>query len=750
MTIGAPIATTVRTSLAGDWDAWLGPADDALAGRPAERTLGVPGNWWLHGLDHAGMVTFARDVAIGEGQAGRPLRLRFEGVDYRCRAWLDGTELGRHEGYFDPFWFDIPGVGAGSHRLVVEVDSPDDPPGTVWHLRKTMIKGVLAHHDCRPGGGWDREGQAWSSGGIWGPVTLETWPSDVIVDEVLVRAVPAGDGRADVELQVALSIRPGAPGAVTVRLALEGPRDRDALETTVELPESGGPWRVTTSGRLALGDRWTTWDRGTPVLYAGIVTVLDASDTDGPLLASASVRTGVRSVHVDRSFRWHLNGDEVWIRGTNYIGTFWPAAYDEALVRRDLELLRDAGLNQVRIHAHVAGPLVYDVADELGLMVWQDFPLQWGYTDEPAFQAEAIRQLRAMVRGLGSHPSIVAWCCHNESPWDAPWMAEETGGAYDPEHNRALDAALEAAAREEDQTRYVHRNSGTGDGHVYAGWYFGHWEDFGYRPGGPFVTEYGSLAPPDVATLRRIIPAAAIAYDTRGARKAWRFHDFQHNETRTNIGVLPSDGLERYVAAAQAYQANLLQVATEAYRRGKASQPGGLPADGGPLITGIQQFMAVEGWESLTWAVLDHERNPKPGYHALRRAMAPLLVSVELREARGRPSPRPRAGRTIRLRGWLVNDLPSPVPAGTLHWRIDRIADPRLPGIGAGGPEPLSEDARMAGGELALEGAPPDSATILGETETRLPAGWHRITLHLVERDGRTLAANHLDVEVRR
>ena len=511
------------TSLGGSWEYWLAPADAALEGRAAQGTIDLPANWWLRGIEHAGQATFARDVEIEPDLAGRPLRLRFEGVDYRCRVWLDGQELGHHEGYFDPFWFDLPCLAAGSHRLVVEVDSPEEPYGTVWHMHKTLIKGVLGHHDARPGGGWDREGQAHNSGGIWGPVTLEAWPSAVIVDSFVVHAVPGAEGRANVEVRATLSSLPGAPGAVAVRLGLAGPRDGSGLEVLADLPEAGGRTTVTAAGELALADRWTTWDRGRPVLYEAELTVRDARSSAGPVLAAAATRTGVRSVSVDASFRWRLNGEEVFVRGTNYIGTFWPAAYDEALVRRDLELVREAGLNQVRVHAHVAPAVVYDVADELGLMVWQDFPLQWGYSDEPAFHAEAQRQLLAMIRDIGSHPSIVAWCCHNESPWDSPWMAEEAGGSYDPTHNRDLDATLEALAREADPTRYVHRNSGTGDGHVYAGWYFGRWEDFAYRPGGPFVTEYGSLAPPDIETLREIIPADAIDYGSRAARKAWRW-----------------------------------------------------------------------------------------------------------------------------------------------------------------------------------------------------------------------------------
>ncbi|MYH54757.1 MAG: hypothetical protein F4135_01110 [Acidimicrobiia bacterium] len=756
---GAP-----HISLAGMWDIWLGPGDDALAGLPSEGAIELPANWWLRGLDHAGKATFARTFEVDASVGNNLWRLRFEGVDYYCRVWLDGELLGSHEGYFEPFWFDLANLTAGTHRLVVEVDSPHEPWGTVWHMHKTLIKGVFGHHDARPGAGWSREGQARNSGGIWAPVTLEAWPDRVMIDRVVVRARPAGqEDQADVDFCGTLTVAEAAPSEVTVTLTLTGPSDGGQMSVEVAVPSppagSASPALAPTatvdfeaSARLPLSDRWTTWCRGRPMLYDGQVTVTakhpDGSaeqNGTGDVPATRRIRTGVRSCSVDESYRWYLNGEEIWIRGTNYIGTYWPSEYTEKRMRQDLELIRDAGINQVRVHAHVIPPQFYDIADELGVMIWQDFPLQWGYTDDPAFHVEAHRQMRAMIGLLGSHPSIVAWCCHNESPWDAPWMAEEFGGSHDPDHNRRLDEDLEAVARDADPNRYVHRNSGTGDSHHYAGWYFGHWEDFAQRPGGPFVTEYGAAAPPDVATLREIIPVEAHAYDSAEARRIWAFHDFQHNETKQHVKVLPSDGLERYVAAAQDYQANLIQTATESYRRGKARRPGGLPADGGPLITGIHHFMAVEGWEALTWAVLDHNRQPKPGYHALRRAMAPLLVCVELRDGAERPTPRPRAGRVVNLRFWLINDRVEPVPESTLFWSLRPISDHVVAADGEGTAPAVAE------GSLPVVGAAPDSAMIIGEAEVRAPLGRHRVDLRLAASDlTEPLAANHLDLEVRR
>src|SRR5690606_36036238 len=81
-------------------------------------------------------------------------------------------------------------------------------------------------------------------------------------------------------------------------------------------------------------------------------------------------------------------------------------------LRRDVDLAVAAGLDMVRVHAHVTRPEVYAAADEAGLLVWQDFPLQWGYAR--TVRRQARRQAREMVDLLGHHPSIAVWCGHNE------------------------------------------------------------------------------------------------------------------------------------------------------------------------------------------------------------------------------------------------------------------------------------------------------------------------------------------------
>ena len=106
----------------------------------------------------------------------------------------------------------------------------------------------------------------------------------------------------------------------------------------------------------------------------------------------------------------------------------WTGLADatDSEVRRDVELAVEAGLDALRVQAHVAGDALYDAADELGMLLLQDFPLQWGYGR--SVRREAVRQARETVFTLGHHPSIVQWCAHDEPVADAPQVEGDSTG----------------------------------------------------------------------------------------------------------------------------------------------------------------------------------------------------------------------------------------------------------------------------------------------------------------------------------
>jgi beta-mannosidase len=694
--------TTSTLDLNGTWE--LATALDG----PWQPTT-VPGNWWLDGIDGPETVWYRRTVTVPADWAGRNVRLTVGAADYRATLTWDGVEIGTHTGGFASFTVPVPAVD-GDHELIVRVDCPTDPFGEVWPHTKTTLRGVMGHHDARPGG-WSQRGQERSTGGLWGSVTLSVF--DVCAIDTVRFTTSLRGADADADVVVIVDVAGDAPVWATVRAlltahapgeALDGPDYELWTETWLE----PGRNEVTVRGPLAAPRLWWTWDHGDPDRYQ-LTTVVEV---DGECAASDERLVGVRSIEVGDDWVWRLNGRPVFIRGMNYIGEQWLSALTPERAAADVALATGANLNALRVHAHVTAPGFYDACDAAGVLVWQDLPMQWGYADT----AETYRVARTMVRELidlhGWRPSVAYWCAHNEAPWNEPWMAEEAG-RYVPDQNQRLDHELAALFRRLDPSRPALANSGAGDGHTYPGWYWGTWRVAAEIPGGAFVTEYGAQAVPCLDTLRTYLGEDA-------ALDEWSFHGFQHHEISTHVGVtLLTHSVPDIIDATQRYQARLLQFATEHYRRRKRER-----------VQGILPFMLVDPWPCISWSVVDHLRTPKAGYHAIARAMQPVLPPIEA-ATDTYPAEDPLGGEPIVFGIWWINDLHRAFRGAELSWTLRDDAGTAL-GSGTRQVDVFADGARRV-----LQAGPFDLAPGRYVIESRIAAG-----------DGVELGTNRWDFTV--
>jgi beta-mannosidase len=577
---------------------------------PAGRSMPVPSNWVRQGWDHDGLLWFVREVELPGDAAWR---LEFGGVDYRCEVFWDGLRIGGHVGYFAPFSVVVPSA-AGKHLLAVAVDSPRETARD-WSLHKTLIKGVLGHHDTRPGGAWSVEGQDANTGGIWGSVRL-TAATTAWLDRARVDTLAINAGRA--ELRISADVAAVRVGPVPVRWQILSPQGAVVASGAWQ-----GSGHLEATASVASPQLWWPRELGAPALYR--LRLLAGQDEQ-------LIRFGIRTLECDSANRYLINHQPFFLRGTNYIGSIYLATLDRAAVQRDLTMMLGANINAIRVHAHVTSPAFYDAADELGLLVWQDFPLQWGYDDSPAFLADASRQLREMIDLLGGHPSVIHWTAQNEAPWSSEWMVYKYP-AYDPDQNRRLSAALgEVLAT--DPSHPSQANSGSAE-HAWMGWYSGSYRDFARPQAHPILTEFGAQAVPSLPTLRTILRADQL-WPLDANLSAWEYHNFQKNELVNIAKVSIGASVEALIINTQSYQARLIQYAAEGLRR-QAWQP----------ITGIFQFMFVEHWPSMNWGIVDYLRTPKPGLAALRRAYQPILAIAY-----------PYQKEALRLH--IVNDRPKP------------------------------------------------------------------------------------------
>jgi len=156
----------------------------------------------------------------------------------------------------------------------------------------------------------------------------------------------------------------------------------------------------------------------------------------------------------------------------------------------------------------------------------------------------------------------------------------------------------------------------------------------------PLVTEFGAQALAHIDSLRSFIPVHSLRPETDADWAPWSFHNFQRKETFEIAGVARGEHLRDWVANTQEYQSELIQLAAESYRRQRFAPVGG-----------IFQFMFVECWPSIGWAMVGHDRRPKPSYYALQTAFQPLLPSIEWTR-RAWPAEDP-----AELALWVINDF---------------------------------------------------------------------------------------------
>ncbi len=578
-----------------------------------KQLMKVPSNWHNEGLENfSGSVWFMKKFIFPGTHTGLSI-IEFNGVDYFADIWLNGNYIGNHEGYFQKFFFDVSGmVNTGDDNiLVVKVTSPTEVPKKVWPLNKKLIKGIFNHHDCRPGGWSYEHGQDQNTGGIWNDVKL------LSTEKVYVKSLKISSKLFNKYKTARIKI--SCDYYTNVQFPL-----KDTLEFTIKTPSGK---TITKKGSVIISKEnsnfdftfeisnpefWWSWDLGKPSLY-------EVSFISKYIPYTKEV-FGIREVILTKDKSFYLNGKKLFLRGTNIIPTQFLSRLTKEKIKELVKWMKDANINIVRVHAHVNRKEFYDECDIQGLLVWQDFALQWTYDNSPEFVSNACNQIKNMVSMHFNHPSISIWCCHNEP-----------GNQIN-----SLDPFLYDSVLSVDKTRIV-RLASNYEEHPYDGWYWGDKEHFSSRPMGPLVTEFGAQALPGISSMKKFIPKEKLE---KPDWKTWTYHNFQYEQTFNIAGVSRGKNINEFINNSQNYQSELLQTAIDFYRRGKNKD-----------ITGVFQFMFIDCWSSITWSVIDFYGIKKKGYHTLKKAFQPLYISLGVRQKKY------FAGQKLNMDIWLINDF---------------------------------------------------------------------------------------------
>ncbi|MEV4560526.1 glycoside hydrolase family 2 protein [Kitasatospora sp. NPDC049285] len=577
--------------------------------------------------------TYTSDLPAHAGGYERT-DLVFEGLDTAATVTLGGVELGRTRNMHRTYRFDVTGL---SGELAVEFTSayqeaervrelvgarPNEYPEPFQYIRK-MASSF----------GWDW-GPTLPTAGIWKPVRLEHWSTARLAE---VRPLVTVDGTTGL-VEVRVTVERTAAGAgrpLTVRAAAAGASAEAVLD---------GDHGVLTLEAHDV-DLWWPRGYGDQPRYGLTVSLHDGARE----LDAWQRQIGFRTVELDRgadefgtAFTLVVNGERLFVRGVNWIP-------DDTLVAR---VTPERYRTRLRQAAHANVDLVrvwgggiyeqdvfYDACDELGLLVWQDFPFACSaYPEEQPLRGEVEAEARDNVVRLMPHPSLVLWNGNNENLWgfrDWGWEEELAGDSWGEGYYLGL---LPRIVAELDPTRPYTAGSpwsGSWDHHpndvdhgTHHSWEVWNRQDHAeYRASVPrFVAEFGWQAPPAHATLRRALPGETLAADSPGM--------LHHQKATDGNGKLdrglarhfaPPADFDRWHYLTQVVQARAIATGIEHWR------------SHWPRCAGTVVWQLNDCWPVSSWAAIDGDGRLKPLHHELRRLYADRLLTLQPADRDGAP-----------------------------------------------------------------------------------------------------------------
>jgi beta-galactosidase len=384
---------------------------------------------------------------------GRTL-LHFDGAGQFSEVFIGTAKAGDHLGGYDEWSVDITDAAAKfkaekSVPLAVRCDNSRDAESIPSDLSDFNRYGGLYRH-----------------------VTLSYVPA-ISLQRVHIEPVLAADGKASVKLRSRLFNPTDLSDPADLFIEITDPSGK-IIHSATQKP---APWtgdREINAFEIA---KPVLWSPKSPALYQCVVTLKSKHGEQ-----RITERFGLRTVEWVKNGPFKLNGGRLLLRGTHYhedhAGT--AAAVPDEVVRETFQMMKDMGANFVRLGHHQQAPLVLDLCDELGLLVWEEIPWCRGGLGGERFQNQARDMLRNLIDQHYNHPSVILWGLGNENDWPGDF---ET---FDKEAIRGFMTELNTLAHQLDPSRKtaIRRCDFCKDiidvysPSIWAGWYSGRYSEY--------------------------------------------------------------------------------------------------------------------------------------------------------------------------------------------------------------------------------------------------------------------------------
>ena len=554
--------------------------------------------------------------------AGGSYELKFDGLDTLATVSINGAVKLQSENMHRAFVVDVTDVAVNGFDLSVAFKAPlpealkrQDEMGT-YPNPYDMPYNYFRKMACSFGWDW---GPITVTSGIWKPIWLTQWDQGILDEVGLVSDVV--DGVPHLRVRTV-----GRGSATDVEVVISGHGKEKVVATKLGSDES-----IACEGF----DLWHPRGFGEATLYSVSVYLKDEA---GNIVDEFTKRVGFRHVSLDQSnfgdrqmFAICVNGQRVWAKGVNWIPDDpFPHRVSKEQYEMRIRDLYSVEVNAIRVWGGgiYESDHFYDICDELGIIIWQDFLFACAaYPETPAMFAEVEEESHQAITRLSTHASLVMWCGGNECiegfqhwGWKEPLAGKAWGSTF------YMDTLPTALAAFDGSRPYIPgspfstlkedvKDFSSGTNHIWDVW-----NDTGYQRyeeySPSFSAEFGYNGPGSWRTLTKAIGKTTLDSrdpDVATHQKAFFGMDKVANGLVREFDRKIVEGHSWYFAA-QLVQARAVEVGLKHFRSQYETCSGSV----------LWQYNDM--WPAISWAVLDSASSRKLSWYAMREAYRPRVL----------------------------------------------------------------------------------------------------------------------------
>lgn len=578
---------------------------------------------------------YRRPFDVPDALLGREhVELVAEGLDTFARIFVNEKKAGETENMFRTYRFDLkPFLKKGRNDIRIEFDSPAKRERALEARLAYKLPGEAPHIRKAPYHfGWDW-GPRLATSGIWRPLGIEAWSGPRLRDLEVVQEFPSG-GKGPVLLRLKAEAVSDGDRQAMLKVFVDGIEASAAAKAAALAMGSNS---IETTLRIEKPRLW--WPAG--MGEQNLTRVELRLESGGRTVDSASRRVGIRTLVLEqkpdrwgKSFYFSVNGVPFFAKGANWIpADSFPSRVTRAKYERLLRSAVEANMNMLRVWGGgiYEAPEFYDLCDELGLVVWQDFMFACAmYPGDEAFRANVRDEAANVIKALRHHPSIGLWCGNNECEegWFHWGWKESLPASVWADYEAIFHRILPEAVAQYDRGRAYWpssphsektgdpRSEKSGDMHYWGVWHgqepFEEYRKKFHR----FFSEFGFQSFPLLATVRTFsapgdwnLTSPVMEHHQKHPAGNRLILQYMLDEYR-----MPKD-FESLLWLSQVVQAGGMKTAAEHFRSQR------------PRVMGSLYWQFEDCWPVASWSGIDSTGAWKALHYYARRFYAPVLVA---------------------------------------------------------------------------------------------------------------------------